>query len=148
MTTQAKPADSTAVQSDSNGHLFITRDALLAVAALKHEDVIVPGLPAPVRVSEMTMTDRDAFDESCYKDAGGGKQKYSRENIRARLLVRSIVDADGNRIFTDADVAVVGKLGSGLTQPLVEAAMRINKLTAAELDEEKKDSARGQPAAP
>lgn len=87
----------------------------------------------PVFVRELTAAERDAFEASKVRvkfDARGKPQQtLDFANLRARLLVKVLVDAKGNRIFTDADAAVLGELPGRLLDPLFEMAQKLSGLS-------------------
>jgi len=66
------------------------------------------------------------IDASTYfQGASSGKDP---EGI-GRLLVRCIVDAEGNRVYTDDETALIGSKPMKLIAPLVEIAMRESGLS-------------------
>jgi len=77
-------------------------------------------------VREMNGTERDAYEA---QQLSANKAGSGLENFRARLLVRVIVDKDGNRVFGDDDVAALGKLPAREIRKAFDIASKLNALT-------------------
>jgi len=56
-------------------------------------------------------------------------------DLRAKLIVRSIVDGDGNRVFTDMDVRALGRKSASALQRIFEVCQRLSRLTDEDVDE-------------
>lgn len=84
---------------------YLTRDQILGVDDLPTSDVEVPEWGGTVRVRGLTGTERDRFEfrlVEAHKTPGEAV-------VRAELVARCIVDAEGKRVFSDKEV---GRLGS------------------------------------
>lgn len=90
----------------------------------KIEPVNVPGWEG-LYVHEMSGTDRDDYEAA---QSQANKSGRGLRNFRARLLVRSIVDADGKRVFTDEDAESLGKLPSSEIIAIFDHAAELNGL--------------------
>lgn len=102
---------------------LLNKDAILGVSDLKHEDVPVPEWGGTVRVRTMTGLERDEFRASIASEDARNIGKFS-----AALLVATIVDESGNRLFTAEDMdALQAKAARSLDAPAV-VAMRLNGL--------------------
>ena len=101
------------------------RDSILASAdpalELREYPVLAWGLSVWLR--GWTGTERDAFEREF------GDLEKQRENLRAKVLVRCLLDAEGNRIFTDADAIELGKKSAAALDPLFAEVMRLSGLT-------------------
>ena len=86
-----------------------------------------------VIVASMTGEMRDAWEQSLVDKSGVVKM----DNHRARLLVYTIVDEGGNRIFSENDIQALGKKSAAALERCVKAAQKLNKLTDADLEEAK-----------
>jgi hypothetical protein len=102
--------------------MALSRDAILAADDIKTEEVFVLEWGDSVFIKGMTGAERDAF-EAANRDGSGG-QKLA--NIRARFLVRCIVNENGTRIFTDQDAAALGKKSSAAIDRLWDVATDLN----------------------
>lgn len=125
---------------------ILTKDDILARGAkLAMELVEVPELGGAVHVREMTGAERDSWEAETI-DMSGRSPRMRLENARARLLVRTICDADGNRLFSDADIDVVGALSAAALDRLFTVAARLSRITAADLKELEGNSPAGASA--
>jgi hypothetical protein len=101
---------------------------------LKCEPVLIEGMSAPVYIRTMTGRERDAFEASCFQQKGKTRE-LNMENLRAKLLVRSICDADGTRLFTDADVNLLGNMPADVLDVLFAKAQELSGLASKDVEE-------------
>lgn len=123
--------------------MYLTRDAILQATDLTFEDVAVPEWGGVVRVRGLTGTERDAFEASVV-ERQGKQSKLNMANIRARLVTLVVVDDDGKRLFSDADVAALGRKSGVALNRVFEVAQRLSGITEADMSELEKNSAGGQ----
>lgn len=102
-----------------------TKDTILQAQDLETEKITVPEWGCDVNISTMTGTERDAFDQSLVVD---GRRNI--DNLRARLLVKTLVDDDGARLFTDAEAVDLGKKSAAAIDRCFDVAQRLNGLGA------------------
>lgn len=114
---------------------MLTREQILGKSDAVTERVDIPEWGGYAFVRELSGTERDAFEASILN---GGK--FDPHNVRAKLVVRSLVDDAGNRIFTDADVDEVGRKSGTVLKRVFEIAQRINKMRPEDVDELAKNS--------
>lgn len=112
---------------------MLNREEILSKKDLKKEKVFVEEWGGDVIVSEMSGAERDAWEQWMSRK----KKGEIVQNIRARLVVASVVDANGNRIFADEHIEKVGELSSNALEKVCEVADRLNGLTDAALQEAK-----------
>lgn len=111
------------------------RDNLLALKSrLTIEEVAVDGLAEPVYIRTLTGRERDAFESACFTQRGKTRV-LNTDNIRAKLLVRSICDKDGVRVFTDADVDAIGDMPASVLDELFTVAQRLSGLSSTDVEE-------------
>jgi hypothetical protein len=122
--------------------MMLTRDAIFAAQDRAFEDVDVPEWGGMVRIAVITGTDRDAYEASMY-EMKGKEIKLNRDDMRAKLLARAIVDEDLKRIFTDADIRELGKKSSKVIDRLFTVAQRLNGMTDESVKELEKNSESG-----
>jgi len=100
------------------------RDAFLAKAReIRVEPV--RGYEGELYVREMSGADRDSFDRETYRLMKSGDDPA--KGFRARLLVRTLCEPDGTRIFADSDVSEFDSFASGILEQLFEASAELNK---------------------
>lgn len=112
----------------------LSREELLAPRTLKREVIEVPELGGTVIVSELSATERDAFEASCIKRKGK-KTEPDLVNLRAKLLAQALRDATGARLFADTDVPAIGQWPASAANPLFEVAMRLSGLNEGDVEE-------------
>ena len=120
----------------------LTRDAIFAAQDRAFEDVDVPEWGGVVRLAVITGSDRDAYEASMY-EMKGKEIKLNRDDMRAKLLARAIVDENLKRIFTDADIRELGKKSSKVIERLFTVAQRLNGMTDDNVKDLEKNSASG-----
>lgn len=113
---------------------LLSRDQVLGAEDLSYEIVDVPEWGGKVRVRGLTGTERDAFEASMVKSTGK-IQKIDTANIRAKLCALTMVDDEGERLFTDSDVALLGKKSASALDRVYDAAARLSKITKEDVDE-------------
>jgi hypothetical protein len=101
--------------------MTLSRDAILAADDIKTVPVDVPEWGGTVLIKGMTGTARDEFEATNRRN---GEQNLT--NIRARFLVRCIVNETGTRIFADQDAAALGKKSSAAIDRLWDIAADMN----------------------
>jgi hypothetical protein len=107
---------------------MLTAEMILATAArLATTEVDVPEWGGSVRVREMTGAERDSFEHRMSRLRETGSM--DKDGIRAGLLVRTIIDPAGNRLFTDAETAKVSGLSGKALDKLFDAVLRLSKAT-------------------
>lgn len=112
------------------------RDDILGRDDRPVEVVAVPEWGMDVRVRALSGTARDAYEASCLKKTGvKGAVEMTFTDIRARLVVRSIVDETGELVFTDADVVALGGKNAAALNRLFEVAQRLSGLRGEDFEE-------------
>lgn len=114
--------------------MTLNRDQILEANDLNTETVAVPEWGGDVIVSAMTGEARDAWEQSLVT-AEGGKARTNLANIRARLVVATVVDEAGNRVFSDADITFLGRKSGAALERVCKAAQRLNALTAEDVEQ-------------
>lgn len=107
------------------------RDTILATNDTKVARLVIPewdGVTVFLRV--ISGSERDRFEESCQADKNGRKVLT---HFRARFAVLVLGDEKGDRIFTDADVQLVGKKSAAALDRILEAGMAHNRMTEEEV---------------
>jgi len=115
----------------------LTRDAILAADDLKKETVEVPEWGGSVTIREFTAAERDLFESEWLKGKAAGTET---DNIRARLVSRTLITDTGERMFSDAEIAILGNKSATALDRLFTVAQRINGMSGAAVDELEKNS--------
>lgn len=92
-----------------------------------------------VTVRERTVAQKTAFEIAIAKNGVVDEAK-----IREAIVVADSFGPDGKPVFGPEDAAMIGQLGSGIFEPIVEASLRLSKTTTEDLaDLAKKSEATG-----
>lgn len=113
-----------------NGAAALTRAAILDADDLPREKVEVPEWGGYVYVRTMTGAERDRYE---FEETTASENRTP-EGARARLLIRTVVDENGQRLFTEKDVQVLSEKSSAALDRCQEVAARLNRLTAADME--------------
>lgn len=123
----------------------LTREQILAADDTVIETVAVPewGDDATVRVKGMTGAERDRFEAKSIKKEG---KEYVPvwENIRARLIAMTVVDDEGELIFSEADVASLAKKSAAAMNRVTVVSQRLSGITEDAVEELKGNSSSGR----
>lgn len=125
--------------------VVLNREAILAAEDLPRELVEVPEWGGAVYVRALTGAERDQFEASIVEQRGRDVRMNMR-NIRAKLVALTVVDEDGQRIFTDDDVAALGGKSAAALDRLFAVAQRLSGLSKEDVEELAKNSESGQSA--
>lgn len=111
------------------------KQTILALKSrLKTQAVCIDGLDTPIFVRGLSGRERDGFENACFQQRG--KQRVmTTENIRAKLLVRSICDDQGNRLFSDSDEAELGAIPADILDQLFTVAQKLSGLGSNDIEE-------------
>ena len=110
------------------------RDDILGADDLERRTIEVPEWGGSVIAQEMTALIREEF-EAAVVSMHGTDPVANRENVRAQLVVFTLIDDDGSRLFSAGDVeALGGKSGKALVR-ICEVVQEMNGLGAEEVEE-------------
>lgn len=121
--------------------MTLTREAILTKRPVRMQAVEIPEWGGTVHVRVLTGRERDAWEEEC------ANAKGSLANIRARLAVRVCCDDQGNALFKPADAADLGQQDGAALARIFDVAIKINRMTKADIDELVGNSGSGPAAA-
>lgn len=122
---------------------LLTRDAILAAQDIQTEEVQVPEWRGSVMVRGMTGTERDAFEASVLTGKGRNRD-VNLKNFRARLIVKSVVNGKGERMFTRADIDALGQKSAAAIARVFDVATRLSGMSDEDVEELTKNSEDGQ----
>ena len=112
---------------------LLTKGQLLERRELPVEEVEVPEWQGSVRVRGLTGGEADAFMTSLLK-RDGRSQFMDREHYCARLVARCLVDANGERLLTDAEAYVLSEQSAIPIQRLAAVAERLSGLQVGQVE--------------
>lgn len=114
---------------------MLSKKEILEVQDIQKVEVPVPEWGGAVYVKAMTGVERESWESSLYP---GGKKDL--RHIREKLLVRTLVDETGERIFGDKDVDALSQKNGIILNRLFEKAQEINGLRNEDVEERSKNS--------
>ena len=113
---------------------LLSKTSILSVNDLQHEDVSVPAWGGTVRVRAMTGQERDEFRLALSQEGPTPVGQFA-----AALLVATIVDESGNRLFSADDMAALQQKSAASLDGPSSVAMRLNGLGGRAIEEAKND---------
>lgn len=109
--------------------MLLNRDAILGAEDKSFEDVDVPEWGGTVRIAGMSGGDRNAYQASMVVvGPNGSVQRLNMADQLAKLLSRSIVDEEGNRVFSDKDLKALSSKDGAVLDRLGDVALRLSGL--------------------
>lgn len=117
---------------------YLNRDAILNAKDIKTQEVDVPEWGGIVLVKSLNGIERDKFEASIY-EFKGTNVKYNRDNIRAKLIVQTVVDENLNPVFSIADVEGLGKKSAAALDKVFAVAQKLSGISAEDVEELEKN---------
>ena len=107
---------------------FLSRDAILGADDFEYESVNLPEWGGEVRVRAMTAQQRARWEGQMAEihQSNKGFEKFGQAAIQ--IVVWCVVDEDGKPVFTDKDVAALGRKSSAPISRIREVVMRLSKM--------------------
>lgn len=126
-------------QNGTSPPAFLTREAMLAHAGdLPVEHVVIDGWGTAI-VRGLSAAERDAYEASVVilRQDRQGRTIEGRDydNVRAKLVVRVLVDPDGKPLFGAHEYDVVGQMPAIVIDRIWEAGTRLSGMTEADIKE-------------
>src|SRR5437762_3211992 len=115
----------------------LSRDDILKAEDLGTEEVDLsdlPGYAGSVLVRGMSGRERDEFEVSMTV-RHGKEMVQDFANTRAKLVARCVVDEDGQRLFTTADVDALGEKSGAAIDRIFGVASRLSGLRDKDVEE-------------
>lgn len=111
--------------------MLLTKDQILNSEDGKTIDIDVPEWGGSIRIATMSGFARDQFEGSLIGKGGG----TNTVNIRAKLAAATIVDENGALMFTEKDVAALGKKSAAALDRVFEASQKLNRISDSDVEE-------------
>ncbi len=113
--------------------MALTAEQILAASDIETEAVDVPEWGGKVFVRGLSSVEVDNYNRSLVvMDKRGNTTVGRLDNVRASLVVRCLVDEDGERLFQDHQAKELGKKASAVIQRLWEVARRLSRMDDAQ----------------
>lgn len=114
----------------------LNKEGILALQP-KAEPVEFPGGDTAL-IRGMRGLERDAFEASLIV-GDGADAKRDISNLRARVVVRCLVDEAGNRLFRDDEAGELGAIAGDALDRLYDVAARLSGIGAKDLEKATKN---------
>lgn len=112
------------------------KDAILAAADIQPELVDVPEWGGQVYVRGLTASERDQFEFAVVRARDG---QAKRVNIRAQLVAWGLCDEAGHRLFSDAEVAQLGRKSALAMERVFDRVRHLSAMTDEDVAELESD---------
>lgn len=117
--------------------MALSRDAILGAVDVQTEKVFVKEWGDDVIIRGLTGDELDAFQGSIRQfrptfDGKGMETVLVQEGMRAKLLVKCLIDENGDRLFTDKDAPALGAKNGAVIDKLYDVAARLSGLSEEE----------------
>ena len=113
----------------------LTREQILSVDDRRTETVSIPEWKGEVIVKALSSEELDSW-EQWLADQRVGENICP--NVRASLVVRSVVDDKGERVFGDGEVEVLGRKSGAAVDRIFAVASRLSARTPEDIEQLKK----------
>lgn len=112
---------------------LLTREKILSAHDMKTVIVHVPEWDGDVSVRTLSAAERDNYEAGFVGQKIDGENatldKGGMINLRARLVSWTVVNEQGENIFTEEDVVELGKKNAAAVDRIFDAARKISGLT-------------------
>lgn len=109
---------------------ILTREQALAVKDTKIEKVEWCA-GGEIYIRALTLDERDEFEAKTIQVRETGEKRFG---IRAKLIAMSACDIDGKPMFTEADVAALGRKSTSLEAVFIKC-LKLSRLTNKDIKE-------------
>lgn len=106
---------------------LLTRDEILAAADVQEETVQVPEWGGAVRIVGLTGSERDQYEAWIIQGKGKNRDVNLRQS-RAKLVMMCAKDAEGKRLFDEADLIRLGAKSALAMQRVFDVAAALSGL--------------------
>lgn len=123
---------------------LLSKDDILGMDDIPTEEVIVPEWKnRKVLISGLTAAGKNAYQASL-SEMHGNKRKIKLEHATAKLLVRAMVDAKRQPLFTESDIIRLGTKSAAVLERLAKVASRLSGMDEEDAAETVKNSEAAQ----
>ena len=114
---------------------------------LKAEDVVLQELDVPEWKGKVWLRvfggeEREMYEAACYR----GRESKDFRTLKALVVVYSVCDKDGQRLFTEADIPALNRKSSLAIDRIFRAAQDLSMLTEESVEAAKRNFPTGQNA--
>lgn len=107
-------------------------------AKVPREEMSVPGV-GQIWVYGLTSGQKDEYENSVVR-LSGRKRQIHLANARAQLLLMTVHDQHGKRMFGDADIGRLCQIPANIADPILDVARRLSGMASEEIEDLVKNS--------
>lgn len=107
---------------------MLSRDSILSAKDFDFKDVEVPEWGGTVRLRGLSAAERDNFEANL-------AQTQDLSNLRSRLVVMSLIDEDGARLFKDSEAKELGEKNALVIMKLFEIVRELSGMADEDLQD-------------
>ena len=113
---------------------YATKDAFFAGPLQRQTEIVnIPGI-GNVIVRGMTAKERDQYETSCIIQKNG-KRNFNLIDARAKLVMLTVVDEKGNRLFDASDVSRLSGMPASVIDKLFTVAQKLSGISDEDIDD-------------
>jgi len=113
---------------------ILTKADILAADDRSLVEIAIPEWGGSVKIRVMSGTERDRFESEF---VNGNKTV---DNVRAKLVAKCVCSDDGTRLFSEADIPLLGEKSAAVLDTLFASCMKHNKFTKDDVSDLAKNS--------
>ena len=113
----------------------LTKDAIFKADDIKTEELFIPEWKGSVFVRSVTCSERDDLEMQFVNK----KESKDKMLFRAMWVVATCVDADGNRLFTEADIDTLGTKSGKAMGRIFNKAQELSGMSDKDVEELEKN---------
>lgn len=106
--------------------MLLSKESIISIQDLPRELVEVPKWGGSVWVRGMTAGERDMFEDKIRTDG--------MKNLRALMASMTIIDENGDRMFSDKEVKVLATKSAEALDLIVEVASKLSGLLDSDIE--------------
>jgi len=114
--------------------MLLTKEQILAAQDITFEEVEVSEWGGIIRMKSLTGAERDKYESEIVK-MKGNETSIVLKDLKVKLLALCIVDGEGNRIFTDGELSLLGGKNAKVINQLFEKAQSLCGLGNKDVEE-------------
>lgn len=107
----------------------------------QHEYIDIPEWSLRLRIQSLTARERDRYEATLITQKKG-KTEINMRDARARIAVLCVVDEDGNRVWSEADVEMLTTKSANAMNRIFLMAKKLSGIGDSEIEDLEKNSLR------
>ena len=112
--------------------MILGKDAIFGITDLEYTELDVPEWGGTIRLQSLTGADANAIGAMSQKDV------FTSDAL-VRLVIMSVVDAEGNKVFTDDNRDELNKRNAQVLIRIGQAALKLNGLSKEAIEDAAKN---------